>query len=149
MASEGGSTMPGRDPTWKYCSPVEGNKNVTICNFCGLLMKSGGIARFKFHLTHNNPYNNTKKCPRVPLEVKEEIGLLVHDKNKAKAKKTVDIQDIHAQLRGIMRTRDTHLIDEDGDDKDTEDEVVYMYPTYMHPNERDAYQSVVRASKAS
>ena len=43
MASGGGSPMPGRDLAWKYCSPVEENRNVTICNFCGLLMKSGGI----------------------------------------------------------------------------------------------------------
>ncbi|KAL6330663.1 hypothetical protein AAG906_003274 [Vitis piasezkii] len=41
MASGGGLPMPRRDPTWKYCSLVEGNRNGTICNFCGLLMKSG------------------------------------------------------------------------------------------------------------
>ena len=40
----GGSGMFGRDVAWKYCSPVEGNQNVTICNFCGLLMKNGGIS---------------------------------------------------------------------------------------------------------
>ena len=45
MSSEGGSSMLRRDPVWKYCSPIEGNKNGTICNFCGLLMKSGGIMR--------------------------------------------------------------------------------------------------------
>ena len=39
MASEGGSAMPGRDMAWKYCSPIEGNRNGTICNFCGLVMK--------------------------------------------------------------------------------------------------------------
>ena len=44
----GGSGMFGRDVAWKYCSPVEGNRNETICNFCGLLMKSGGISRFKY-----------------------------------------------------------------------------------------------------
>ena len=103
-------------------------------------MKSGGITQFKFHLTHNDPHNNTKKCPRVPPEVKEEIQLLVHDKNKAKAKKTSDIQEIRAQLCGTMGTRDTHLIDkDDDDDEDVEDEDVYMYPTYMHSDERDAY----------
>ena len=114
-------------------------------------MKSGGITRFKFHLTHNDPHNNTKKCPIVPPEVKEEIQLLVHDKNKAKTKKAADIQEIRAQLRGTMGTRDTHLIDEDDDDddEDAEDEDVYMYPTYMHSDERDAYRSAVRASKAS
>ena len=144
MASGGGSPMPGRDLAWKYSSLVEGNINRTICNLCGLLLKSGGIMRFKFHLTYNDPHNNTKKCPRVPPEVKEEIRLMVHDKNKAKVKKTADIQEICAQLRGTMWASDTHLIDED-----VEDEVVYMYLTNMHPNKRDAYQSVVCASKVT
>ena len=108
-------------------------------------MKHGGITQFKFHLTHNN----TKKCLRVPPEVKEEIRLMVHDKNKVKTKKVVDIQEIHAQLHGIMGAGDTHLIDENDDDEDAEDEDVYMYMTYMHPNEQNAYQSAVRALKAS
>ena len=112
-------------------------------------MKSGGITRFKFHLTHNDPHNNTKKCPRVSLKVKEEIRLLVHEKNKAKAKKAANIQEIRAQLRGTMGTRDTHLIDKNDDDEDVEDEDVYRYPIDMHLDERDAYQSVVHASKAS
>ncbi|RVW18753.1 hypothetical protein CK203_098146 [Vitis vinifera] len=38
---------------------------------------------------------------------------------------------------------------EDDDDEDAEDEDVYMYLTDMHPDERDAYRFVVRASKAS
>ena len=82
MASECGSAMPRLDPAWKYCSPIEGNRNGTICNLCGLVMKSGGITRFKSHLMHKDLHNNTKKCPRVPLEVKENIRLLVHDKKK-------------------------------------------------------------------
>ena len=44
-------------------------------------MKSGSITGFKFHFTHKDPHNNTKKCPRVPLEVKEEIRSMMHDKN--------------------------------------------------------------------
>ena len=83
--------------------------------------------RFTFHLMHNDPHNNTKKSPRVPLEMKEEIRLTVHDKNKVKTKKVVDIQEIHAQLHGIMGAGDTHLIDEDIDDEDVEDADVYMY----------------------
>ncbi|RVW95339.1 hypothetical protein CK203_034151 [Vitis vinifera] len=149
MASEGGSAMPGRDPAWKYCSPIEGNRNATICNFCGLVMKSGGITRFKSHLMHKDPHNNTKKCPRVPPKVKEEIRLLVHDKQKAKAKKNADIEEIRSQLRGTMGTHHTHLVNEDDDDEDAEEEDVYMYPTDMHPDERDAYRSAVRASKSS
>ena len=80
--------------------------------------------------------------------MKEEIRLLVHDKKKAKAKKNADIEDIRAQLRGTMGTHHTHLVDED-DDEDVESEDVYMYPADMHPDEWDAYQSAVRASKAS
>ena len=143
MASEGGSVMPGRDPTSKYCSPIEGNRNGKICNFCGLVMKSGGIMRFKSHLTYKDLHNNTKKCPRVSPKVKEEIRLLVHDKQKAKAKKNVDIEDIHSQLRGTMGTHHTHLVNEDDDDEDAEDEDVYMYPTDMHPDEWDAYRFAV------
>ena len=52
-------------------------------------------------------------------------------KNKAKAKKTTHIEEIRAQLRGIMGARHTHVMDEDDD----EDEDVYMYPVNMHPDE--------------
>ena len=61
------------DLDYKYCSPLEGNRNGTICNFCELVMKSGDISRFKYHLAHRDPNNNTKKCLSVPPEVKEEI----------------------------------------------------------------------------
>ncbi|KAL6330053.1 hypothetical protein AAG906_039970 [Vitis piasezkii] len=107
---------------------------------------------------HNDLHNNTKKCPRVPLEVKEEIQSMVHDKIKAKTKKTVDIQEIHAQLRGTMGASDTHMIDEDDDDddeddddddEDVEDQDVYMYPTNMYLDEQDAYRFAVHASKAT
>ncbi|RVX07719.1 hypothetical protein CK203_021897 [Vitis vinifera] len=98
---------------------------------------------------HKDPHNNTKKCPRVLPEVKEEIRLLVHDKQKSKAKKNADIEDIRSQLRGTIGTHHTHLVNEDDDDEDAEDEDVYMYPTDMHPDERDAYRSAVHALKAS
>ena len=110
-------------------------------------MKSGGITRFKFHLTHKDPHNNTKKCRRVLPEVKEDIWSMVHDKTKAKAKKAANIQEICAQLSGTMGASDTQLIDED-DDENVDDQDVYMYSTDMHLDEWDAYWSVVRASKA-
>ena len=87
---------------------------------------------------HKDTYNNTKKCPRVPPEVKDEIRSMVHDKTKAKTKKVVDIQEIRAQLHGTMGANDTQMIDEDNDE-DVEDQDVYMNPTNMHSGERDAY----------
>ncbi|RVW71858.1 hypothetical protein CK203_061141 [Vitis vinifera] len=68
---------------------------------------------------------------------------------KQKQRKNADIEEIRSQLRGTMGTHHTHLVNEDDDDEDVEDEDVYMYPTDMHPDERDAYRSAVRASKAS
>ena len=68
--SAGGSGIPRRDPTWKHCILVDGNKNCIICNYCGLLMKSGDIAQFKFHLSHILQH---EKCPRVFHEVKEDV----------------------------------------------------------------------------
>ena len=114
----GGSGMAGQDLAWKHCSPVKGNRNGTICNYCGLLMKSGGITGFKFHLAHKDPHNNTKKCPRVSFEVKEEIREMSHGKSKAKAKKAIEIQEIRAQLSGTMGGSHTNVIHKDDDDED-------------------------------
>ena len=61
MASESGSGVMGRDPYWKYCTPVEGNKNGTICNYCGLTIKNDRITHFKLYLSHTDPNSNTKK----------------------------------------------------------------------------------------
>ena len=67
----------GRNPTCRYCTSLEGNKNGTICNYCGLMIKSGGITRLKFHLSHTDPHSNTKKCPNVLPEVKQEMKQLL------------------------------------------------------------------------
>ena len=90
----GRNGMFSRDVAWKCCSPVEGNRNWTIYNSCGLLMKSGGISRFKYHLAHKDPNNNTKKCLTMPPKVKEEIQKMLLEKSKAKAKKTAHIEEI-------------------------------------------------------
>ena len=84
----------GRDPCWKYCIPMERNKNGTECNYSRLVIKSGGITCFQFHLSHTGPNSNIKKCPNVPPEAKQEIRRLLEQKNKAKAKKAADIEEI-------------------------------------------------------
>ena len=91
MDSGSGSTTGGRDLAWKYCTSIEGNINGTICNFYGMVIKSGGITRFKFHLSHTDPHSNSKTCPNVPLEVKKEMRQLLVERNKAKAKKIANI----------------------------------------------------------
>ena len=43
MDSGNESNTGGRDPAWKYCTPIEGNRNDTIFNFCCMVIKSKGI----------------------------------------------------------------------------------------------------------
>ena len=62
------------------------------------MIRSGRITRFKFHLSHSDPHSNTKKCPNVSLEVKQEMRQLLDQKNKEKAKKAIDIEEICAEL---------------------------------------------------
>ena len=73
---------------------------------------------------------------------------LLDQKNKEKAKKTADIEEIRAELRGTMGGRDRHLIDDD-EDEEEEEEDVYMYPGDMAPNERADFRAACRASKAT
>ena len=126
----------------------EGDRNGTICNYCGLVIKSGEITRFKFHLSYLDPYSNTKKCPNVLLEVKQEMKQLLDQKNKEKAKKETYIEEICGELRGTMRGRDRHLIDDDEDEKEKEEDV-YMYPGDMTLDERAKFRAACHVSEAS
>ena len=54
---DSGSNIGDQDPVLKYCTHVEGNRNGTVCNYCGLVIRSGGITRFKFHLSHLDPHS--------------------------------------------------------------------------------------------
>ena len=143
MASGSGN----RDRAWRHCTSLEGNKNGTICNYCGLMIKSCGITGLKFHLSLTYPHSNTKKCPNVPPEVKQEMKQILEQKSKTKVKKATNMEEIRAELQDTMGGRyHTIIDDEKGEDGD---EDVYMYPADMHPDERDEYREAVRASKAS
>ena len=145
MNSGSGSNTRGRDPACKYCTPIEGNINDIICNFYGMVIKSGGSTRFKFHLSHTYSHSNSKKCLNVPPEVKKEMRQLLVKRNKAKAKKAANIEEIRVELRRTMGGSHRHLFDDDDEENEEEDDDVYMYPTDMNPDERAA----CRASKAS
>ena len=73
---------------------------------------------------------------------------LLDQKNKEKAKKAADIEEINAELRGTMGGRDRHLIDDD-EEEEEEDEDVYMYPSDITFDERVEFRAACRASKAT
>ena len=91
----------------------------------------------------------------MPVKVKKEMRQLLVERNKAKAKKASNIEEIQAELRGTMGGSHRHLFDDDDGDDDNdeeneeEDDDVYMYPTDMNPDERADYREACRASKAN
>ena len=87
MESGSGNTIGGRDLVWKYCTSIEGNKNDTIYNYCGMVIKSDEITWFNFHLSYTDPHSNSKKCTNVPLEVKKEIKQFLFKGIKPKRRK--------------------------------------------------------------
>ena len=65
---------------------------------------------------------------------------LLKQKSKTKAKKVVDMEEIRAELRGIMRGRHHTIIDDDEEEEEEKgDDDVYMYLADMHPDERYEY----------
>ena len=55
------------DPAWEYCQPIPNNKNGTICTFCGHIMQSGGITRFKFHLSGKRDVQKCKSMTKCAI----------------------------------------------------------------------------------
>ena len=81
---DSGSNIGGLDIAGKYYTHVERNRNGTICNYFGFVIKNSGITHLKFHLSLTDPKSYTKKCPNVPSEVKQEMRQLLNQKNKEK-----------------------------------------------------------------
>ena len=69
---------------------------------------------------------------------------LLVERNKAKAKKATNIEEIRAELQGMMGGSHRHLFD-DGDDDEQENEEkeddVYMYPADMNSDERADFRA--------
>ena len=72
---------------------------------------------------------------------------LLEQKSKTKAKKTTDMEEIRAELRGTIGGRHHTIIDDDEEEEGDED--VYMYPADMHSYEQNEYREAVRVSKTS
>ncbi|KAI5342348.1 hypothetical protein L3X38_010223 [Prunus dulcis] len=87
-----------RDPAWEHGDPIDGNKNGSICKYCGRVMKSGGVTRLKYHLSGLDPGNNVQRCNSVPPEVKAFITTLLKNKQHQKEKKTHGMENIRAGL---------------------------------------------------
>ena len=83
----------------------------------------------------------------MPPEVKQEMKQLLEQKSKSQVKKAVDMEEIRAEVQGIIGGKHHSLIDDEEEEEGDED--MHMYSADMHPDERDEYREAVRASKAS
>lgn len=147
MAS--GSGFGGQDPAWKYVIPVDGNKFGTTCKFCNSTFQSGGITRLKSHLAGYDRHKSVKKCNSVPKEIKNEIIAWMKKKETIKQQKAAIADDIRDELQSNYLNKQPSLFDEyDEDEEEDEDEEDdgYAYPSDMHPQERAAFRTAVRAS---
>lgn len=133
MAS-GGSR---RDPAWEHGEQIPSNKNGSICKYCRLTMKSGGVTRLKYHLSGMDPGNNVLRCESVPTEVKAYIKSLLMNKQKEKAKKAHVMEEVRAELRG-------ELI---GSQDDSDDEGIVYPDENMTLEELREYRQAIRNSK--
>ncbi len=124
-----------RDPAWEYGERIPGNKNGSICKYCRITMKSGGVTRLKYHLRGMDPRNNVQQCEAVPIEVKNFIKSLSMSKQKEKTKKAHMMEEVRAELRG-------ELIDS----QDNSDDEVYPNEE-MGPEELRHYRQAIRDSK--
>nr|XP_011469160.1 PREDICTED: uncharacterized protein LOC105352880 [Fragaria vesca subsp. vesca] len=124
-----------RDPAWEHGERIPGNKNGSICKYCRITMKSGGVTRLKYHLSGMDPGNNVQRCEAVPIEVKNFIRSLLMSKQKEKTKKTHVMEEVRAELRG-------ELIDS----QDNSDDEVYP-DEEMGPEELRHYRQAIRDSK--
>ena len=73
---------------------------------------------------------------------------LLEQKNKVKAKKATDIEEVRTEVQDTMGGHDRHLIDDD-EDEEEEEEDVYMYLGDMTPDERAEFRVACRALKVS
>ena len=69
----------------------------------------------------------------MPPELKQEIRWLLKQRNKAKANKVADIEEIQVEMWDTMGGMHRQIIDED-DNGD-----VHMYLVDIHPDEQHAY----------
>ena len=77
----------------------------------------------------------------MPPEVKRELRQLLVERNKTRAKKAGNIEEIRSELRGTMGGSHRHLFDDGDEENEEEDDDVYMYPPDINPEERADYRA--------
>ncbi|XP_058108113.1 uncharacterized protein LOC131251440 [Magnolia sinica] len=131
-----------RDIGWKHVRPVEGNKYGAICNYCGHVIRSGGVSRLKEHLAGG--YKNVKDCPSVTRPVREEMRRVLNEAKSRKLQQKDCERDMREELRGTRRC--LGAIDEHDDD----DYEGIVYPDdCVTARERSDFRQVIRESRAS
>ncbi|XP_058106353.1 uncharacterized protein LOC131249567 [Magnolia sinica] len=140
--SSGSEKGGARDIRWKHGRPVEGNKYGAICNYCGQVIRSGGVSRLKEHLAGG--YKNVKDCPSVTRPVREEMKAVLTEVKSRKLQQRDWERDMREELRGTGWG--LGAIDEHDDDDD--EGIVYL-DDCVTAREMSDFRQVIRESRAS
>ncbi|XP_062201913.1 uncharacterized protein LOC133904415 isoform X2 [Phragmites australis] len=73
-----------RDMGWKYGIMIDENRQHWKCMYCGLTRYGGGVSRLKRHLAGDL---DVKMCPKVPVDVAEEIRQHLRKKRERRRKR--------------------------------------------------------------
>jgi hypothetical protein len=136
--SEGGSARKTIDSAWRHGKPMDNNRFGSICNYCGQVMKSGGVSRLKEHLAGG--HKNVKDCPNVPREVRQEMM----DALKSGIVRRIKQKDIQRETFEHLRHGRGGPSSDDDDDDD--DGIMYP-PDVVTEEEKREYREAIRASK--
>jgi len=83
------------DPAWGYCTQItEGGRAKIKCMFCNVVIKGGGIRRFKEHLAKWP--GNVAACPKVAAEVEHTMHQILTEWEEKKKKKEQDYEEGNA-----------------------------------------------------
>ncbi|KAG8368770.1 hypothetical protein BUALT_Bualt15G0081300 [Buddleja alternifolia] len=91
------------DQGWEQGQKLPGVKGGSICNYCGHIMRSGGVTRLKYHFSGTEIGKNVKVYSSVPPEVKEVMKALI---KKTKPHERASYKEAYRQSRASEWDRD-------------------------------------------
>ena len=143
--SSGSGKGGARDIGWKHGRPLEGNKYGAICNYCGQVIRSGGVSRLKEHLAGG--FKNVKDYPSVTKPVREEMRRVLAEAKSHKLQQKDWEKDFRKQLRGPGQGLRT--VEEQEDDDDDDDEGISYPDDCVTTREKREFREAIHESRAS
>ncbi|KAK6929364.1 protein of unknown function DUF659 [Dillenia turbinata] len=86
-------TRQKMDPAWEYCQVIKSGTRVHMkCNFCGKILRGGGIGRLKEHLAGQKGNGSTcsSVSPEIRLSMQQYLEMMLGKRKKKKEVKNAN-----------------------------------------------------------